>query len=211
MTEEEFAEALIERHTLRVYQKLRNSRAAIAGLGGLGSNVAMMLSRMGIGELFIVDYDRVEISNLNRQHYFPKHVGKKKTDALEEQLLEINPYIKVLKCDMKVTEKNALELFGEYLILCEAFDKADSKAMLVNTILKNTDKVKIVAASGMAGIGKSNLIRTEKKMKNLYVCGDMISGISEVSRLAAPRVMICAAHQANMIVELLLNMDKDIK
>lgn len=196
------------RHTPAVHKILKKSKVAVAGLGGLGSNIAISLARIGVGKLFLVDFDIVEPSNLNRQSYYIKHLGILKTEALKEQLNDINPFIEVKTKNIKITEENAVNLFKDYEIVCEALDNPSSKAMLVNTLLINLPKTKIISASGMAGFESSNTIKTEKKMKNLYLCGDYTTPAEPGSGLMAPRVMVCAGHQANMILRLLLGIEK---
>ena len=204
MTNEEFKNALIERHGRDIYEKLINSRVAIAGLGGLGSNVAISLARAGIGKLFLVDFDTVDITNLNRQQYFTEDIGRKKTEALSDIIKKINPVIKLETADTYVTEENALSLFKDYPIVCECFDKAGNKAMLINTLLGQSDDITVVSASGMAGYGSSNTITTSHPMERLYLCGDKISGIEQGMGLMAPRVALCAMHQANTVLEIIL-------
>ena len=204
MTNEEFKNALIERHGRDIYEKLINSRVAIAGLGGLGSNVAIALARAGIGKLFLVDHDTVDITNLNRQQYFTEDIGRKKTEALSAIIRKINPVMKLETADTYVTEENALSLFKDYPIVCECFDKAENKAMLINTLLGQSDDITVVSASGMAGYGSSNTITTSHPMERLYLCGDKISGIEQGMGLMAPRVALCAMHQANTVLEIIL-------
>lgn len=202
-TKQEFENVLIERHTLPVHEKLKNAKIAIAGIGGLGSNIAVSLARIGVGHLFVVDFDVVEMSNLNRQQYFYRQLGMNKTDAITEIIHEINPYIDVQSKTVKVTEDNAAEIFGGYEIVCEAFDRAQNKAMLINTLMTAYPDMKIISGSGMAGYLSSNTIQTRRVMKNLYLCGDAVTDSAEVNGLMAPRVAICANHQANMVVRLL--------
>lgn len=202
--QEQWKEALLERYTPQMYEKISNAAVAIAGLGGLGSHVAVMLARAGVGHLLLVDFDTVDITNLNRQAYTCEHIGRKKTEALGQILKEINPYIEVQMKDCYVNPENLTELFGGYRIICEAFDKAEAKAMLVNTVLKEMKETFVVSGSGMAGYGSGNEIHTEKLMKRLYVCGDGKTEASGNLCLMAPRVTICAAHQANMIIRLIL-------
>lgn len=204
MTNEEFKNALIERHGRDIYENLINSRVAIAGLGGLGSNVAIALARAGIGKLFLVDHDTVDITNLNRQQYFTEDIGRKKTEALSAIIRKINPVIKLETADTYVTEENALSLFKDYPIVCECFDKAENKAMLINTLLGQSDDITVISASGMAGYGSSNTITTSHPMERLYLCGDKISGIEQGMGLMAPRVALCAMHQANTVLEIIL-------
>ena len=193
---------MIERHTAKVHNKLKNASVAIAGLGGLGSNIAVSLARSGVGHLFLVDFDRVDITNINRQQYFVDQVGMYKTEALKSTIEKINPYINIEIKTICVNEKNVLSLFGEYNIVCEAFDRAQNKAMLVNTLLENTNSY-VVSASGMAGYLSSNTIKTKKLMKRLYLCGDGETDSADVNGLMAPRVAICANHQANAVLRII--------
>lgn len=203
-TAEEFEQALIERHTRPVYEKLRNSRVAIAGLGGLGSNIAVSLTRAGVGELLLVDFDRVEISNLNRQQYDTADLGRLKTEALRERLLKINPYTTIKHQTVRVDPTNAAAIFGSYNIVCEAFDKADTKAMLINTLLEQCPEMVIVSGSGMAGALSANTIVTRRVFGRLYLCGDGVTDMADANGLMAPRVAVCANHEANMALRLML-------
>ncbi|MBP2637556.1 MAG: thiamine biosynthesis protein ThiF, family 2 [Firmicutes bacterium] len=205
---EELASMMAARHTPAVHKKLQQGRVAIAGLGGLGSNIAVMLARIGVGHLLLVDFDIVEPSNLNRQSYYIRHLGMPKTQALQEQLTEINPFIQIETRTVRVTADNVVELFSDYPILCEAFDKPDAKAMLVNTALQKLPGVTIVASSGMAGYASSNLVKTTHPLKRLYMCGDLETGAGIGTGLMAPRVQICAGHQANMILRLLVGREE---
>ena len=175
LTKEEIRQALIERHTLPVQERLERARVAIAGLGGLGSNVAFFLARIGVGHLHLIDFDRVDITNLNRQQYFMRHIGMYKTDALREELEQINPYLEIVPDRVKVSQENLASLFAEDGIVCEAFDDPEAKAMLVNGILEYYPGKLLVAASGMAGYGASNEIHTRKVGNCFYLCGDEAS------------------------------------
>lgn len=200
----EFDKIMDKRFSADVYNKLSEGKVAIAGLGGLGSNIAVMLARSGVGHIHLVDFDVVDISNLNRQAYFIKHLGVKKTIALKAILEEINPYITVSLTDEYVEEKNVNSIFGEYPIVCEAFDKAENKAMLVNSVLTYCPDAIVVSGTGMAGYGSSNTIVTKKISKNFYLCGDSSTDIDIGTGLMSPRVSICAGHQANQIIRLIL-------
>ncbi len=204
---EEFENILEKKHTAKVQNKIKNAKVAIAGLGGLGSNIAVLLARIGIGKLFLVDFDIVDISNINRQSYFISDIGMYKTSAIKKQLLKINPYIEIEIKTIKITSDNVVEIFKDYEFVCEAFDEPDYKAMMVEKLLLNTN-CKIVSSSGMAGYFSSNLINTKKVMSRLYICGDGENGIKEYSQLMSPRVMICAGHQSNMILRLILGIEE---
>ena len=205
---DELEAMMAARHTPKVHQRMKEGSVAVAGLGGLGSAVAIMLARLGVGRLLLVDFDVVEPSNLNRQSYFLSHLGMKKTRALKQQLEEINPYLRVETVDCKVQSEDVPRLFADYDILCEAFDNPAAKAMLVNTALSQLPTIKVVAASGMAGYDSANLIQTRKRLDRLYVCGDMEQEARPGWGLMAPRVSVCAGHQANMILQLLLDVEE---
>ncbi len=204
ITENEMWEMLSMRHTPDVCRRLREARVAVAGLGGLGSQVAIMLARCGVGMLHLIDCDVVETSNLNRQAYRTCHLGKRKVDALAEELLTIQPYCRVLLTHVRMDEGNAVDILRDDMLIIEAFDDAAAKAMLVNTVLTQTKDKVVIAASGMVGHGDSNAIRTERVNRRLYVCGDRASDLADGLALMAPRVMICAGHQANLAVRLIL-------
>jgi len=205
---EEFEEAMDKRFSTEIYNKLKNAEVAVAGLGGIGSNVAVSLARSGIGHIHLVDFDTVDLTNLNRQAYTIEHLGRLKTEALKELLLTINPYLNITTETVKVTEKNAVEIFGGYEIVCEAFDNPDNKATLVNTLLVNCPHMKIVSSSGMAGYESSNKIETKRIMNNLYLCGDRVTDAYVGIGLMAGRVNICAGHEANMVIRLILGIEE---
>ena len=191
-----------------VERKLAEARVAIAGLGGLGSHIAVALVRTGVKHLLLVDFDRVDESNLNRQHYMRKHLGRYKTEALQEQLLEICPDLDIQIATVKVEAEMIPELFAEAEIICEAFDKAEAKAMLVEGVLCRLQEAKLVSGNGMAGWESSNLIKTRKVNSRFYLCGDEANGIESGNRLTAGRVAICAGHEANMVVRLILGLEE---
>lgn len=202
--ENEIKTVLRVRHGDDVYKKLKNARVAVAGLGGLGSNIALMLARAGVGTLHLIDFDEVELSNLNRQQYFICHIGMYKTDAIRDEICRINPYINVITDCVKVNEDNIDCLFENDGIICEAFDNPDAKSMLVNRILESRKDAYVIAASGMAGTEKSNTIITRKISNRFYLCGDETSGAVMGNGLISPRVTICAAHQANAVLRVIL-------
>ncbi|MGN9135786.1 sulfur carrier protein ThiS adenylyltransferase ThiF [Clostridium sp. HCP1S3_B4] len=202
---EELEALMSSRHTPKVHEKLKKGRIAIAGAGGLGSNVAISLARIGVGYIKVIDFDIVEPSNLNRQQYFINQIGMKKVDALKDNIKEINPFIDFEAIDTLITEDNIKELFDNVDIVIEAFDNPKYKAILVNGILSCFKDTIIISGSGMAGYYSNNLIQTKKINSRLYICGDMTHEAKIGEGLMAPRVCICANHEANMAVRLLLN------
>ena len=203
-SEQEIERVFCERNGENIHKILKTSTVAIAGLGGLGSNVAFALTRAGVGGLKLVDFDRVDLSNLNRQQYGIRHLGRYKTEALTEELLEVNPYLRIEYCTVRVDENNIAELFGGFSVLCEAFDVPETKAMLVNLALEILPDTIVVSATGMAGYGTANAIETVKITDRFYLCGDRVSELRPGSGVMAPRVMVCASHEAHMIIRILL-------
>lgn len=203
ISRDEWNKALIARHGQELHDRFSSATAAICGLGGLGSNIAIALARAGIGRLILVDFDRVDITNLHRQQYKAEQIGEYKTEALAANLLEISPYTEVKGVTEKVTEDNFLELLEGADIVCEAFDNAEAKAMLVNGVLQKLPECYLVAASGMAGMGSPNRIETRRITDRFYLCGDGVSDVEETMGLVAPRVMLCAAHQAQTVLRIL--------
>ena len=200
-------EDLLKRNVKGTSEKLKEAKVCILGLGGLGSNVAVLLTRSGIGYLKLVDFDIVEASNLNRQQYRISHIGMKKTEAMKSMIKEINPFVETDILDIKVDRENIYSTVGDIEIVVEAFDRAETKAMILEELLTNKNKI-VVSASGMAGLGSANEIVTRKIKDNFYLIGDNYSDYEEYSGIMSTRVMICAAHQANMVLRLILGEEK---
>ncbi|HQG56308.1 MAG TPA: sulfur carrier protein ThiS adenylyltransferase ThiF [Bacteroidales bacterium] len=194
--------------TDEVREHLKKFRVGIAGAGGLGSNCAMLLARAGVGTLVICDFDTVERSNLNRQFYFLHQCGMKKTEALKENLKMIDEDINVIARDIKLDRENIPEVFAGCDVIVEAFDRAEMKEMIIEAVQTDMSGVPLIVASGLAGWGRNDSIRSRKIDDNLYVCGDESQEVSEDNPPLAPRVVIVAAMQANLVVEILMNRKK---
>ena len=200
-------EDLFKRNLKGIAKKLKKAEVCILGLGGLGSNVAILLARAGIGYLKLIDFDVVEASNLNRQQYRISHIGMKKTEAIKTIIKEINPFVEIETLDIKVDRENIYSIVGDIEIVVEAFDRAETKAMTIEELLTNKNKI-VVSASGMSGLGSANEIITRKVRNNFYLIGDSSSDYEEYLGIMSTRVMICAAHQANMVLRLILGEEK---
>lgn len=196
-------EALNIRHGEELQNKISAARVAVCGLGGLGSNIAIALARAGVGHLHLIDFDRVDLTNLNRQQYAVGQLGQYKTDALRETLSLVSPYCDVTCDTVRVTEENLPDLLKTEDYICEAFDRAEAKAMLVSGVLEHFPEKYLVAASGLAGLGSANTIQTRRVSQRFYLCGDGTSDSSVGLGLVASRVLVCAAHEANMILRLI--------
>ncbi len=204
ITKQEFMDALARRHGAESQERICRACVGIAGLGGLGSHIAFFLARAGVGRLILVDFDTVDLSNLNRQQYRLCDIGTPKPQALAKQLQEINPFCRYDVHFQQVTPDNLADLFGECDVLCEAFDAPEQKAMLIENALQLFPQMPVVAASGMAGFASANRIQTARRMKNLYLCGDGETDIDQGTSLVEPRVAVCAGHQALMALRLIL-------
>lgn len=196
---------MVARHTPRVHERMKGAAVGIAGLGGLGSNVATALARMGVGTLILADFDVVEPSNLNRQQYGVEHLGMPKTDAIGSIIRSINPFLELV-CHNVVLERNNLsEVFGNVQVLVECLDRSEAKAMLIQSAAELLPETYIVGASGLAGYGESNAIQSVKLGERVFMVGDFTTAAEPGRGLMAPRVNIAAGHQANLVVSLLMN------
>lgn len=187
----------------RIYDVLKTKTVGIAGCGGLGSNCAMALARVGIGRLILADFDVVSYSNLNRQYFFRDQVGKLKVYALKDNLLRVNPDVKINAFDLRLCSNDIVEIFSECDVIIEAFDLAKMKQMIIETVLLFLPEKYIIAGMGLAGWGDNNLLNT-RTYEKLIICGDGEIEISETLPPLAPRVGIVAHMQANMALEILL-------
>lgn len=202
-TKKEWMQALYERHGIEFQAKISSATVAVCGLGGLGSNIAIALARAGIGKLILIDFDKVDITNLHRQQYKISQIGVNKTKAMQNNLKEINPYIEIEIHNVYLDENNAKDILSDADIICEAFDNAEVKASIVNFVLSEMPEKYIVAASGMAGLDSANLVKTRKISKQFYLCGDGISDVNDGIGLVSTRVMLCAAHQAHTVLRII--------
>lgn len=188
----------------QIYIHLKKFCVGIAGAGGLGSNCAIALTRSGIGKLILADFDTVNWSNLNRQYYFANQVGCKKVKALRKNILRINTETHVETHDVKLNPEKIIEIYKDCEIIVEAFDDAEMKQMIAETVLSTWPGKILIMGSGMAGWGKSNILKERYIGDNLIVCGDEISEVTEDNPALAARVGIVANMQANAVIEILM-------
>lgn len=118
-------------------EKLKNSHVFIAGLGGLGSSVSYYLSTAGIGKLTIVDNDKIELSNLNRQIlHFEKDIGKSKVKSAKKKLTQVNSDIDIVGVEKKITNENVLELLKNVNAIVDCLDNFDTRDLLNDAAIK---------------------------------------------------------------------------
>jgi len=193
-----FRQDLIKKLGVSKLEKIEKTRIGIAGAGGLGSNCAVSLVRVGFKIFTIADFDIVDASNLDRQFYFEDQIGIKKVEALRTNLLRINPHLELQMLAVKLGPDNIRSLFYDCDVVLECLDRAEAKSMLVSTLLPSGKL--IVSASGLGGYGSSDQIKIHRLKKNLVVIGDLASDI-EKSPALSPRVNIAAAKQADVVLE----------
>lgn len=199
---------MASRHSPGVHARLKSAEVGVAGLGGLGSAVATALARTGVGTLILADHDVVEPSNLNRQQYFLEHLGMPKTKAMEKLLSGVNPYTRIVSHRVRLDPSNVPDIFKSSQVIVECFDRAEEKVMLLETVADSLPDAYLIAASGLAGYGGSNRIRTFRMGERIFLVGDMVSAAEPGRGLMAPRVGIAAHHQANLVVSLLMDPEK---
>ena len=203
ISKEAWLSALIERHGAARQEKFSRGRVVICGLGGLGSRVAELLTRAGVGYLRLIDFDRLEATNLNRQWYFMEQLGRYKAEALADNLRRITPYAELDVHTVRITEDNLASLLADVDVIVEAFDNATCKAMLVNGVREQFPRCHLVAASGMAGFASANAMRVRRLSENFYLCGDGRSAADAGDGLYGARVNICSAQEALVVLQLL--------
>lgn len=186
-------------------ERIQNKTVGIAGCGGLGSNCAIALARIGVGKLIIADFDIVSKSNLNRQYFFIDQIGMPKVEALHYNINKVNIDVEVEKHFIKLNKFNITEIYKNCDVIVEAFDLSVMKQMIIETVLSEMPDKYIVSGSGMAGWGDNNSIKTINYDK-LFVCGDFVAEISETLPPLAPRVGVVANMQANQVLEILMKL-----
>lgn len=182
---------------------LRTKSVGIAGCGGLGSNCAVALARVGIGTLVLADYDVIVESNLNRQYYFHDQLGMLKVFALKHNIAMIDPAVKVHAFDIRLCISDIVEVFSRCDVIVEAFDRAEMKHMIIEAVYNHLPDKYLVMGVGMAGWGDNDLIHCRRSDK-LIICGDELNEIAEHNPPLAPRVGVVANMQANAVLEVLL-------
>ncbi|MDP2791914.1 MAG: sulfur carrier protein ThiS adenylyltransferase ThiF [Rectinemataceae bacterium] len=198
----------MERDRLRaVFSK---ATVGIGGAGGLGSNCAASLVRAGVRRLVIADFDRVSLSNLDRQYYFLAQVGQFKVDALAENLAAIDPAVMISAHRLRLDPEALRRLFAGCDIIVEAFDEAEAKAMLIETCLDAFPAAHVVGASGLAGLGRFEAIRVIHRGR-LHLCGDFESEVAPDLPPVAARVGIVANLEADIVLQLILKAGEEAR
>lgn len=193
---------IFQRNVKGTTEVLGKKIVGIAGCGGLGSNIAVSLVRAGVKNLVIADFDVVEASNLNRQHFFLSDIGKFKVEALADHLKKINPEVDLTIVNKELSREDITATFGNCDVMIEAFDKAENKKWLIEEWSVNFRAKPIICGNGISGYGDTESLKV-KKVGNIYFCGDGKTDMKE--GLCAPRILIVANMEANVAIEILLD------
>ena len=177
---------------------LQRKFIGIAGAGGLGSNCAMHLVRSGFKRFLIVDFDEVDASNLNRQHYSLDQVGEAKVNALARNLRMVNPDVELTLVHKRLVPETMFDTFARCDAVVEAMDVPEFKKALVEAFLPARQL--LVAASGIGGTGDADAIVTRKVRDTFYLVGDETTECSEEYPPLAPKVVVAAAKQADVVL-----------
>jgi sulfur carrier protein ThiS adenylyltransferase len=171
-------------------------KVGIAGTGGIGSNVAANLVRGGVRRLKLVDFDRVEQRNLNRQFYFHDQVGRFKAEVLAENLARMAPDARLEPVVLRLEAANAAEVFGDCDVIVEGFDDRSGKKMLIETLAPSGRW--IVSASGVAGSRLEGI--KARTIGSCTIIGDFCTD-ADSARCFAPKVALVAAMMAHVILD----------
>jgi sulfur carrier protein ThiS adenylyltransferase len=172
-------------------------KVGIAGIGGIGSNVARHLAQAGLSHLTMVDFDRVEVSNLNRQFYSIDQAGQLKTISLKQNLLKIFPDMVVETIDCRMESGDAARLFSHCDIVVEGFDDKAFKKMLIEELAGSGKQV--VSASGIAGEAMEGV--GVRSLGNCHIVGDFVSDMDDMA-LFPPKIGLVAALMAGIVLKL---------
>ena len=195
----EFEKGLLRYFDVNALERIRAVKVGIAGAGGLGSNCAACLVRSGFNRLRIIDFDKVDSSNLNRQFFFMDQVGLPKIEALSSNLLRINPGLLIDAVPVFLDDSNIRGAFEDCDAVVEAVDSFATKRDLAEAYAGSGKFY--VSASGLAGWGDSDGIRSRRIREGFYIVGDLKTEVTDETPPCAPRVCVAAAKQADLVLE----------
>ncbi len=182
-------------------------KIGIAGVGGIGSNVAVNLARAGVKNFKIADFDKVEKSNLNRQFYFEDQIGNYKVNMLEENLKRISSDIIIEKEVLRLNRENMDAYYADCDVIVEGFDVKECKKDILE-IFSAKGKF-IVSANGIGGTDLEN-IECKQLGNNIYIVGDFVSDIEKFKTFPT-KVSMVAAIMANIILDEYIGVNAIVK
>ena len=180
-------------------QRLLNAKVLIIGLGGLGSPAAMYLAAAGVGHLYISDFDKVELSNLQRQIIHDSNdIGKYKVDSARESLLALNPSITVTPLDKLLANKALIEPINKVDIVLDCTDNLTSR-LAINQICVQT-KTPLISGAAIRMEGQISVFNSNLDNSPCYRClypndEEIVETCTETGILA-PMVGIIGSLQA---------------
>ena len=193
-------------------KKILNSKVLIIGIGGLGCPLLTYLAASGVGLIGIVDHDKVEISNLNRQTLFSTNdIGKFKVKQAKIKIKKINNKIKIQTFNEKLNFKNAHSIIKNFEIICDGTDNFETR-YLINDECKRSKKILISAAiSKFEGhLYKFNF----KKKSSCYRCFmpeiPLFDNNCQSEGIFSPLAGIMGSMQANEVIKTILNFKNDL-
>ena len=176
---------------------VKDFTVAVLGCGGLGSQVAWILARLGVGKLILYDFDVVEASNLNRQNYSISDIGKKKVQATAEKITDWLPHVYVEARDEFVDAEVLKAIEAEADIVVEAYDGVQSKIEAFDFFQDhNTPYVCTTGVAGLSGAVK------RKDFGHIHMVGDFNGEDRRDCYL--PKVMTIAAMECQVVFELII-------
>ena len=193
-------------------KKIFSANVLVIGLGGLGCPLLTYIASSGVGKIGIVDFDKVEISNLNRQTLFnPSDIGKFKVNQAKKAINKINKKINVIPFKKKLTSKNIKKIFSNFDIICDGTDNYNTRYLINDFCLKNK---KILISSAISKFDGQLMKFNFKKKGPCYRC--FIPSLPdyenncETEGIFSPVAGIMGSLQANEVLKCILNSKNDL-
>ena len=195
-------------------ERIKKSKILLVGLGGLGSPISIYLAAAGVGELIIVDFDKVDLSNLQRQIlHKTKDINRLKIDSAKEHLLELNPEINIHTINKKLSENDLINEAKKSNVIIDASDNFDTRFLLNKISVKS--KIPLVSGAAIRFEGQVTVFNPSQKISPCYRClysEDVSSGEScTANGVFAPLLGIVGSIQANEALKLILNLGENIQ
>ena len=193
-------------------KKILSANVLIVGMGGLGCPVLTYLAASGVGKIGIVDFDKIEISNLNRQTLFSsKDIGKYKVNQAKKAINKINKKIKIISFKKKITFKNIKKILSSFDIICDGTDNYNSRYLINDYCVKNK---KILISSAISKFDGQLMKFDFKKKGPCYRCFMPSPPDNEnncqTDGIFSPVAGIMGSLQANEVLKCILNTKNDL-
>ena len=188
-------------------KKILSANVLVIGLGGLGCPLLTYLVASGVGTIGIVDFDKVEITNLNRQTLFnPSDIGKLKVKQVKKAINKINKRIKIISFEKKLTSKNIKKIFSSFDIICDGTDNYNTRYLINDYCLKSK---KILISSAISKFDGQLMKFNFKKKGPCYRCfmpsAPSFENNCQSEGIFSPVAGIMGSLQANEVLKCILN------